>query len=369
MSRLIIHVGTHKTGTTALQAFLSANRAPLDAMGVHYPDATRFGLGKLGEIHHGVAAALARGEGPFPGPLLRFRDHLRERLAGGAAVVLSSEAFYRHILPEGDEPEDEAALWSLREAYLDRMAAYFAPLDPTISIYFRNPVALAESKYANRTVATALRDDFPGFRRRTAWSYDYGRHLATLGARFPRVLAHSYEKSSRPSLIRNFFADHGLPEPPPAGDRRLRVALPNRAVLWIQRLKAEGRLADRKELRRRWHFALREEAQPLFAEAARSTFWESAEARQAFFDRYGAPVAGIAFAAPAADREGPRTTWDDGLHAAANAAYAAWLPANETRLRRREAAGIEPYDDVEATPAAAPPGGGLRRLLRRIGGS
>lgn len=375
MSRLIIHVGTHKTGTTAIQAFLAANRERLDAMGVVYPDATRFGLGKIAGIHHGVAAALARAESPgdpFPEPLLRFRAHLRDRLAGGDAVILSSEAFYRHVLPEGDEPADETALWARREAYLDRMAACFAPLDPTISIYFRNPVALAESKYANNTVATPHRDDFPGFRRRTAWSYEYGRHLATLGARFPRVLAHSYEKSSRPSLIRSFFSDHGLPEPPPVDERRLRVALPNRAVLWIQRLKAEGRLADRKALGRRWHFALRAEAQPLFAEEVRSTFWESAAARQAFFGRYGAPVAGIEFDPPAAALEEPRTHWDDALHAAANAAYAAWEPANEARMRRREGARVEPFDDVEGEgegeAPAAPAGGGFRRLLRRIAG-
>lgn len=370
MSRLIIHVGTHKTGTTAIQTFLAANRDRLDAMGVVYPDATRFKVGKRPEIHHGLAAALARGEGAFSEPLLRFREHLRARLADNATVILSSEAFYRHILPEGDEPADAAALWARREAYLDRMAAYFAPLDPTISIYFRNPVTLAESKYANNTVATPHRDDFPGFRTRTAWAYEYGRHLAAFEARFGPVLAHSYEASSRPSLIRSFFADHGLPEPPPAGERRLRVAPPNRAVLWIQRLKAEGALADKIAIERRWHFALREEARALFAEDGPSTFWESGAARTAFFARYGAPVAGIAFDPPAAGLEAPRTTWDDALHAAANAAYAAWLPANEARLRRREAARIEPFDDVEGgaqSPAAAG-GGGLRALLRRIAG-
>ena len=36
LMKLIVHIGTHKTGTTALQQFLHANRAPLAARGFHY---------------------------------------------------------------------------------------------------------------------------------------------------------------------------------------------------------------------------------------------------------------------------------------------------------------------------------------------
>ena len=34
--KLILHIGTHKTGTTALQQFLHANRRRLAARGFHY---------------------------------------------------------------------------------------------------------------------------------------------------------------------------------------------------------------------------------------------------------------------------------------------------------------------------------------------
>ncbi len=34
--KLILHIGTHKTGTTALQQFLYANREPLVGHGFHY---------------------------------------------------------------------------------------------------------------------------------------------------------------------------------------------------------------------------------------------------------------------------------------------------------------------------------------------
>lgn len=359
MSRLILHVGTHKTGTTAIQSFLASHRRELAAAGVHYPDSTRF-VGSIPEAHHGVAAALATGAGPFPPALEKFRDHLRRALRDHDAVVLSSEAFYRHLLPADAAGSPDQ--WIRRDAYVARMGAYFADLSPTVSIYFRNPVALAESKYANNTVATPHFETFPDFLVRTADTFEYSRHLATFRRHFAAVQAQSYERSLSPSLIANFFADHGLPAPGAGDDRRLRISPKNQAVLWIQRLKSEGALADR-ERNRRWRFALADESQPLFEETSPSTFWAGAEARTAFFARYGDPVDGIAFAPPPAWLERPQTVWDDAMHAAAGAAYARWIGANAAEMRARERAGIPPYENADAPPRGE---GVAARALRRL---
>ena len=45
MTRLILHIGAAKTGTTAIQAFLSFNRAALEKGGVWYPDPRKFSRG------------------------------------------------------------------------------------------------------------------------------------------------------------------------------------------------------------------------------------------------------------------------------------------------------------------------------------
>lgn len=374
MSRLIIHVGTHKTGTTSIQAYLAANRDALAASGVLYPDATRF-IGRHPEVHHNIATALARSEGAFPEPLLRFREHLRARLADHDAIILSSEQFYRHLIP-GERPDDEAELWARRDAYVARMAAYFEPLSPTISVYLRNPVTLAESKFANSMMATVVKADFAAYVGRSGWSYEYGRHVATFRRHFASVEAHSFERAARPNLVAGFFADHGLTPPAIPEDRRMRVSPPNQALLWIQRLKAEGALPDR-DRERRWGFALQDAARPLFGGDAPSTLWDSAAARSAFFERYGAPVDTVAFDPPAPELAAPRATWDDARHAAANAAFAAWLPANEARLRRREAAGVLPFEPDDAVGAAPTAAGRpalqtavarLRKLGRRLAG-
>lgn len=83
MDRLILHVGTHKTGTTALQQFFWMNRERLRARGVLYPEG-------FGTHHATLAAAVGQGN---PGPL---QGVLESREAAKAPTVLiSSENFWR----------------------------------------------------------------------------------------------------------------------------------------------------------------------------------------------------------------------------------------------------------------------------------
>lgn len=368
MSKLILHVGTHKTGTTSIQSFFHANRERLKDFGIYYPDATRY-VGVEPEMHQGVAAALARGAGPVPKALQRFHDHLRQSLGRHEAVVLSSEAFYRHVLPSPPpgKPLPPAAFWGPRETYLARVSGYFGDLAPTISIYFRNPLGLAESNYANTTVSTPFAGSFAAYRDRTAQMYEYGRHLEAFRRHFPAVLAHSYERSAKPDLIASFFTDNGLPTLDSYASPRMRTSLKNRAVLWIQRLKAEQEISE-AERRRRWHFALRDESQPLFEESEKSSFWESGAARAAFFETYGAPVGDIAFAPPQVERLPLSTRWDDGMHAAASKAYGNWIARNEEYMRQRERRAIPPYAALSGELPAGPSALvlGARRLRRRL---
>lgn len=93
MSRVVLHIGTHKTGTTAVQQVLNANRLLLADQGIQYPD---FGTGA---DHHGLLRQWL--------PKLPSRYDLPEEpdkiLADlnaqfsqtNATVVLSSEEFSR----------------------------------------------------------------------------------------------------------------------------------------------------------------------------------------------------------------------------------------------------------------------------------
>jgi len=85
MTEFFVHMGMHKTGTTAIQAALAHNRQRLRKKGVLYP---LTGLQSGG--HHLLAWGLTRKPGNFP-----LWETLREEIArdGAQKVVLSSEEF------------------------------------------------------------------------------------------------------------------------------------------------------------------------------------------------------------------------------------------------------------------------------------
>jgi hypothetical protein len=93
MGRLVLHIGTHKTGTTALQRSFWKRRELLASHGIIYPD---FGTpsghhGLLGEVN----PALARNY-PLPKPSAELMADLAARYADSdATVILSSEEFSR----------------------------------------------------------------------------------------------------------------------------------------------------------------------------------------------------------------------------------------------------------------------------------
>lgn len=96
--RIILHVGTPKTGTTAIQSAMATGREQLSGLGVCYPKAGEPGRGLHG--HHNLAYEIA------PGPnRLKFRQEYgtwanlveEVRKSGASTVLISSEAFRFHL--------------------------------------------------------------------------------------------------------------------------------------------------------------------------------------------------------------------------------------------------------------------------------
>jgi hypothetical protein len=89
--RACVHVGTHKTGSTALQVFLAMNRQLLLDAGVCYPRSGRVGLGEnlTTPGHHQIAMDMLadRGSSSLENLVLEIRS------SDVPTVVLSSEEF------------------------------------------------------------------------------------------------------------------------------------------------------------------------------------------------------------------------------------------------------------------------------------
>ena len=135
MRRVILHIGRHKTGTTAIQRFLRKNGSLLAGHGFCYPD---YGIRGFG--HHEMGAPITRGA------LSRSRDRAAEIIGGlrngldtviegqGLPLVISSEAF------QNCDPADVRAL--------------FQGFDVEVVVYLREQVKYLLSAYAQKVQAS-----------------------------------------------------------------------------------------------------------------------------------------------------------------------------------------------------------------------
>lgn len=136
-SRLLLHIGTWKTGSTAIQDFLQTHQAQLEGQDIYYP---LFDIGNERRRNHGrldaaIASANASGQ----------NEYLREFSALLAAliedkkpsiVILSAESF-----------------WPRSPAYVGRLLAFLKPFfcEIDVVIYLRSQVELWVSMYSQQS--------------------------------------------------------------------------------------------------------------------------------------------------------------------------------------------------------------------------
>ena len=127
----IIHIGTHKTGTTSLQVFLEQNRAALEQAGLSLPRAGRPAISPTG--NHEIAWDLLVAGKSAALPLLT--SELRANPVD-AALLTSEDLCLLYARPNTLEMLAEAV----------RAAGYV----PKIVVYVRAQAAYAESMYVER---------------------------------------------------------------------------------------------------------------------------------------------------------------------------------------------------------------------------
>lgn len=265
--RLVLHLGQHKTGTKALQAFLATHASRLATRGVLYPQFTDVALPvpAYQRSHHRLFALLRRetmaalgddrgaGEfwardGSYYPAAESLRDHLtaieRARLACAASViVLSAEDLFD--LHTAHELHFDPARLALGAAQL---AAHAAALGWRVAlvVYLRRPDHLLAAHYAQYVKGSAADLSFPDFAAGFAPRLDapalLAPWIAAFGAERLRVIP--YEPARFPAgIVPDFFsASLGFPVPanwlaPPADPESVNLT-PGRAHLeFIRRWK------------------------------------------------------------------------------------------------------------------------------------
>lgn len=294
MSRIILHVGTHKTATTAIQRGLARNRGGLARMGVIVP---RFGPNPGHHLLAGEWVCLPQLPRSTQTDTARARawDRLARRAASGATVLLSSEMF--------SAVHSGAVDWHALRA---RLAAFDRV---EVVVVLRNPQELVQSLWLQvartrrppepaRLVARAMREgragpvplDYPALLSRL--------HEGLAGARF-HVLPFSRLASDPGGPLACLLGTLGIPSPA-GGLVALAEARPNAAppplAGWLAAqaggLSAEGVAMAHAMLEARFGIGLR---QSLFTRA-------EARALAAHFNPLNAGLAALAGPGVAADR-------------------------------------------------------------------
>lgn len=143
--KLILHIGTHKTGTTALQQFLHANRGPIAACGFHYATPPR-GV----QDSNFVANALNVGESRVVHAF--FTKHIDLACRRGAHTILvSAENFYAMSVLDSMQRRQVCANAVEREHALIETLQSLMPegiATSQIVCFFRRPDRYAESLYS-----------------------------------------------------------------------------------------------------------------------------------------------------------------------------------------------------------------------------
>lgn len=222
--RLILHIGTHKTGTTAIQRALDQQRAECLARGVFYPPTDREPWPDLPK-HCSVFAAAARGnaaesEAERQWLLAQFR-------ASGAHTLLISEEGLSEPLPHLPE-------------FFAPMAAEF---DIVVVCMLRRPDLFTESLYNQFVREAARREGRPvlmfsrakGLRERLR----YAEILHRWKSLPARVVALDFDATIRDQALVAAFANAaGLP-PLAAVDDRANASADVRLIQLLSRMNRQ----------------------------------------------------------------------------------------------------------------------------------
>lgn len=190
---IILHIGRHKTGTSAIQHFLARNRQRLRRLGWDYPRALS---GRA--AHHDFVAGLdgRRSEGDArttPESQLREVERMTAWLKTPGDKIVSSEAF-QNLDPE-----------ILRDV--------FPAGETRVLVYLREPLDYLISSYAQTIQAQAARTPFVSYA--ASFRPDYARFLDRWAVVFGHdaIAARIYDRSALADgdIVRDFVGALGLP--------------------------------------------------------------------------------------------------------------------------------------------------------------
>ena len=237
--RTILHVGTHKTGTTTIQLFAHRNARDLRQRGLWYPSYDLVGL-KRYPAHHEFSHAVAGARSDLtPEQAQAFISAIAEQGYADETVLLSAEPIYRHLIPE--KPRGTEEYWAAREAYIARLAELTAPLKPEILIVLRRQDDFSRSLYQENVKAKHMKRNFRQFLKTHTPFFQYLQQINLFKKYFEIVNIAVFEDLAKgQNLVRDFFGHIGIELGPIDKIADLNESLPIELVEFKRQLNMAG---------------------------------------------------------------------------------------------------------------------------------
>lgn len=204
---IILHIGTHKTGTTSLQHFLAQNRKILHKRGLYYPSYTLVDFPDH-TAHHELANALAGDPKAHMSidDTKGFIEACEQEVTRNDTVFFSAESLFRQV-----KKKCKLDYWGAKEEFIREAAHLFRRHEVKIMVVLRRQSDYAESIYQENIKKTDYSGSFKEFVTRFAPRFDYNRHLNIWQKHFKEVNAFVYEDlQTDKGLIPNFLKILGV---------------------------------------------------------------------------------------------------------------------------------------------------------------
>jgi hypothetical protein len=316
----VLHAGTHKTGTTSIQAVLDQHRKQLRKQGLVYPDTKPY-LGGGRHAHHRLAHALVAADAEPLAAAHRFLDDVKASARPDDTVLLSSEAFYRHVHAiKNWRSVSKDDYWPLRTQYLARVAEALSDLDASVLLFLRRPDAFAESLYRENVTKSLTKAPFYRWLQRSRPLFHYDEQVEAFSSAFPSVQVCRYEDAAAEGLVYAFFCHIGFTAP--ASGPWTRRSPDARLILWMHQ-RRPGTWEQRRK------FATSHEATSLYGDYGATTLWQSTDDRDAFLERFTGTYGAEIFAPPSGELRPATLTEDDAQRI--DTAWSRWLRRNGHR--------------------------------------
>jgi hypothetical protein len=189
--QLILHIGTHKTGTSAVQECLRRNERVLAERGIYYAHRAR------ARTLNQLAQLIASGQSSEARALVD--SHLaKARACGATTFLISAESFFAmtmffHKL-EGDVCEH---YWEAESRAVELLHSVLpADMAKQVVVFFRRQDKFLESVYAQTVRTRPVSATCEQFAASVSEVLDYARHMRLWSRVFPDCVVHTYEETA-----------------------------------------------------------------------------------------------------------------------------------------------------------------------------